>query len=102
MALQPSTAQGIALKDVYGFWKNRRIDDNLLISSTRWDPRHLSTIEKYGESDTILTFPTMAELKAVLLELFDVASISIPAGYLGDRCPTLVLRKRAVPATPSQ
>lgn len=94
MAMQPSTEQGIAVNEVYERWANSNIDQERLMAETGWEKRAIQTIEFYRAKETVHTFPTLTELRTVLLEFFDETSFSIPAYPLGERCPSLVLRKR--------
>jgi hypothetical protein len=91
MALQPDTESGVRVRDVYEAWReNRRSMMN------GWDPATVATIECYRDSDTLYSFPTLAELRSVLAECFDEIAVNVPGYALGERCPTLVLAPRAV------
>jgi hypothetical protein len=91
MALQPDTESGVRVRDVYEAWReNRRSMMN------GWDPATVATIECYRDSDTLYSFPTLAELRSVLAECFDEIAVNVPRYTLGERCPTLVLAPRAV------
>jgi hypothetical protein len=94
MAMQSSTEQGISVRDVYKKWVDSEIDEEQLMARTGWEKRAFQSIELYRGQDAIHTFPSVTELRAVLLEFFDETSISIPAYLLGERCPRFVLRKR--------
>ncbi len=95
MALQPSTEQGIAVNEVYKKWAIGRIDEDRLIARTGWERRAIRTIEFYRDKETVHTFPTLAELRSVLVEFFDEVSCSIPSYHLGERCPLFVLKTRS-------
>jgi SAM-dependent methyltransferase len=94
MAMQSSTQQGISVHDVYEKWVDSGIDKEWLMARTGWEKRAFQSIEMYRGQDVVHTFPTVSELRAVLLEFFDETSVSIPAYPLGERCPRFVLRKR--------
>jgi hypothetical protein len=95
MAMQPSTEKGVALHEVYRKWAKSNIDQQRLMSRTGWEKCAIETIEVYRDQEMIYTFPTLAELRAVLLEFFDEVSVSMPAYHLGERCPRLVLTPRS-------
>lgn len=94
MAMQSSTEQGIAVQDVYDKWVDSDIDQEWLMARTGWEKRAFQSIEMYKGQDVVHTFPTVTELREVLLEFFDETSVSIPAYRWGERCPRFVLRKR--------
>jgi hypothetical protein len=94
MAMQPSIDQGISVRDVYKKWMDSAIDKEQLMARTGWEKGAFRSIELYRDQDAVHTFPTVTELRAVLLEFFDETSVSIPAYPLGERCPRFVLRKR--------
>jgi hypothetical protein len=95
MAMQPSTEQGVAVNDVYKKWASGRIDEDSLIARTGWEKRAIRTIKFYRDKETVHTFPTLAELRSVLVEFFDEVSCSIPSYHLGDRCPLFVLKPKS-------
>ena len=94
MAMQSSTEQGISVRDVYKKWVDSGTDQQQLMARTGWEKRAFQSIELYKDQDVVHTFPTVTELRAVLLEFFDETSVSIPVYPLGERCPRFVLRKR--------
>ena len=95
MAMQRSTEQGIVVDDVYREWVRRNINKNDLVTITGWEKQALRSIELYEGQDVVHTFPTVSELRSVLGEFFDEVSISNPAYFLGDRCPSFVLAPRS-------
>ncbi len=94
MALQRSTGEGIGVNVVYRFWAGRKTAEPLLIARTGWLKNEIDTMELYRNADTVHTFPTLAESRAILSECFDEISISFPSYYDGERCPRLVLSPR--------
>jgi hypothetical protein len=95
MAMQRSTQQGIAVDDVYREWVRRKVDKDHLTTRTGWEKQSIRSIELYQGQDVVHTFPTVSELRSVLAEFFDEVSISTPAYFLGDRCPSFVLTPRS-------
>ncbi len=95
MAMQPSAEQGIPVNDVYRKWVSSNIEQDWLMSRTGWENRAIETIHAYRDREVVHTFPTLAELRGVLLEFFDEISSSTPAYFLGERCPRFVLTPRS-------
>ena len=94
MAMQRSAWQGIAVDEVYRFWVSRNLDESLLISRAGWEKLAIDSIKLYRGTDTVHTFPTLAEIGSVLHERFQEVSISTPSYNLGERCPILLLRPK--------
>lgn len=68
-------------------------DRAALARRTGWAPETIATIDVYRGSDTVYSFPTEAEAVAELTG-FVVEARHVPAYELGERCPTIVLRRR--------
>lgn len=94
MALQPNVRQGIAVHQAYEFWTSRAIDEARLAVRPGWEQAAIDSIRLYRDTQTVHTFPTRAELRAVLDEFFEEIALSIPSYYLGERCPTMVFRPK--------
>lgn len=94
MAMQANAGQGIPVGDVYRICADQKIDDRRLPGRPGWAQADLETIEMYRDSDTVHTFPTITEFRAVLREYFDETGVRVPSYNLGKRCPTLILRPR--------
>ena len=59
-----------------------------------FEPEVTRTIEAYRGSGIKYTFPTVSLLKEALAETFEVTATFTKSYELGERCPTLVLRRR--------
>jgi hypothetical protein len=94
MAMQCCSEQGIAVNDVYRKWTSCQFDQDLLIARAGWERPAIRTIDFYRDKETVHTFPTLDELRSVLLDFFDEVSCSIPSYHLGERCPLLVLKPK--------
>lgn len=92
MAMQPGVREGIAVHRVHQFWTSLKPEEEALAARTGWERAAIRTIELYRGANTVHTFPTLGELRTVLLEFFDEMSLTTPSYPLGDRCPTLVLK----------
>jgi SAM-dependent methyltransferase len=92
MAMQPGVREGIAVHRVHQFWASLEVEEEALAARAGWERPAIRTIEFYRGTNTVHTFPTLGELRAVLLEFFDEISLTRPYYPLGERCPTLVLK----------
>jgi hypothetical protein len=94
MALQPSARQGVPVKEVYNVWTQRRLGQRLTNCRAGWTKQDTDMIQLYRDSPTVHTFPTLAESSDVLRRFFEEVSVFTPSYYNGDRCLTLVMRRR--------
>lgn len=92
MALQRGVREGIPVDRVYRFWAGLKVAEEGLATRAGWEMAAIRTIDFYRGSTTVHTFPTLEELRAVLLEYFEEISLATPAYPMGERCPTLVLK----------
>jgi SAM-dependent methyltransferase len=92
MAMQPDVREGVAVDRVHRFWAGLKLEEETLAVRDGWGPLDTRTIEFYRGTNTVHTFPTLEELRAVLLECFEEVSQMMPTYPLGERCPTLVLK----------
>ena len=94
MAVQQSSQEGVALKDVYISWMKRSLDAQSSPLGAGWRKPGVEMIELYRDSNTMYAFPTLPELRRVLYEFFEEISIAIPSYEMGNRCPILLLKPR--------
>ena len=94
MALQESAHKGVAVKDAYWAWTDRKIDLERLPSSPGWAKPAVETIGLYRDAETVYSFPTLDELRMELAEFFEEISVTVHSYELAERCPILVLRPR--------
>jgi len=94
MALQPDITRGVLVDDVFKYWVQAGVGTARLSRQTGWDPKVIDTIGIYEGKRTLLSFPTLAELHAVLRGTFDRLSIETPQYPLGKRCPTVAFVRR--------
>jgi hypothetical protein len=94
IAMQTDVRRGILVKDVFDAWAASGISARQLSQRTGWDEDVINTITYYKGMRTRLTFPTQAELEAVLRECYEDISICLPDYPLGDRCPIVSCIRR--------
>lgn len=92
MALQPSSQEGVRLHDIWKTWFNAGIDKSALIAKTGWLEEAIKTIEFYHGQEPRWSFPTLTEVRAILLESFEELAIYVAGYELAERCPTMVFR----------
>jgi SAM-dependent methyltransferase len=90
MSLQPSTARGVQLADVWDAWHALCPDPDALAEARGWPLSTITTIDSYRGAPAVYRFPTLAELRAVLSANFTEVACHTPTYELGERCPTLV------------
>jgi hypothetical protein len=91
MALQPTAQEGVCVRDVYATWASRRIQEETLVKEFGWDRAAIRGMEMWRHSDTVYTFPKLAQMRSVLQRCFAEQTIVYPVYELGERCPTFVL-----------
>ena len=95
MALQGHTRFGIRTGDVWDFWAKHGPDPKVLAAESGWPIEEIATIDSYRGQDTHYHFPTFAEQRELLTNVFDEIESYVPTYEMGDRCPTFVLARRA-------
>ena len=94
MALQSDLYSGVAVRDAYSLWLDRKLDVAQVAARTGWSRKSVEMIELYRDTATVYSFLTRAELDEVLAGFFDPITTFTPTDPLGDRCPTLLLRSK--------
>lgn len=94
MALQPSLDQGVPWGAVWDAWHAEVRDPEGLMRGRGWPVELLRTIEVNRGSADRVTFPTYAEVLAVLGEAFEPVQRIVPRYELGERCPIVIARPR--------
>ena len=96
MAMQQSAAEGVRLGDVWSAVHGLEGDLARLAASIGWDIDHLSAIDTYRGSPTRYHFINLREAEHLFCAApggFEVMEMQVPSYTLGERCPTLVLRR---------
>jgi hypothetical protein len=94
MALQESSQSGVRMGNVFNAWKSAYVDLEALMAMTGWSQAVIETIYLFDGKDSRLSFPTAAEMDAVVSEHFDKLDERRLPYELGERCPILNLRPR--------
>lgn len=99
-ALQPNPVDGVRLGDVWQRFQQAAPDFDALARHLGWDPDHLHVINTYRDSDTRYHFLSLREIEHLFGTDpggFRVEEVFHPSYPLGERCPTLVLRRVDAP-----
>lgn len=91
MAIQsPARAVRVAaIRDAF----DALVPDRAALSAhTGWAREVIDHIDNYRDSTAVYSFPTLAEVRAVVAPWFAEIACHTPSYELGERCPTLVLR----------
>lgn len=92
MALQPSSREGVRLDDIWKTWINAGIDKDALIALTGWPEEAIDTMNFYRGQEPHWSFPTLKEVRTILLESFEEIAVYVAGYELAERCPMLVFR----------
>lgn len=92
MAMQDNLSQGVAVNDVYERWQHEPL--GTLPEGAGWQPAVVAMMDHYRDTGTVYWFSTLPEFRAVMLDCFDEVSLTFSGGYLSERCPILVFRRR--------
>ncbi len=90
-SVQDSAPAGVRLGDVFETWHGA-MDGGSLAQS--WPPQAVELMTVYRGGEARYFFPTLAELRAVAGEYFREVSVEVQSYELGERCPTVLLRRR--------
>jgi len=94
MAVQPDSYAGVVTGDVWVSWHTDGPRPEEMAARLGWPLEQIATIDAYRDQDTVYCFPTLAELRGVVEERFEVLECTTQSYELGERCPTLVTAPR--------
>ncbi len=97
MALQAEAGGGVRPADVWQAWAAAGIDEQTLHAATGWPLDVIRTIHYYRDSPAAYCFPRLAQVESLCAEWFDTETLTFADYEMADRCPRLVLRRRASP-----
>lgn len=94
MALHGTLDEGVRVAAVWKAWHEHEGDADGLAARLGWRVAEVRTIDAYRQADARYTFPTLAEAREILALHFVEETCCFARYELGDRCPTLRLRRR--------
>ena len=94
MALQGLAENGVALAEVWRTFE-RAGDRHSLAALNGWSAASAATLDAYRDVTTRMCFPTLALTRELFGAHFDELECRWPDYELGERCPTLLWRRRA-------
>jgi Methyltransferase domain len=101
MALRDDSERGVTLASIWDALHDAAPDFNDLAVRLGWPLEHLLVIDAYRGCLTRYHFLSLAEICRLFTEDpggFKLESIDVPSYDLGERCPTVVFRRRATTA----
>ncbi|MEX2480523.1 MAG: class I SAM-dependent methyltransferase [Gammaproteobacteria bacterium] len=93
MALHGDSDSGVRLADIWQAWQQGVKDPQALAARQAWATHTIQTIDAYRNQPTRYTFPTLAELRALLSASFVEDDCQLPDYDFGHCCPRFVLRR---------
>lgn len=96
MALQDNPSDGVQLAGVWAALFGGGMDPADLALSTGWDPADLSTLDSYRDCAALYHFVTLGQVEQLFCTDpggFEMVSVTTQSYELGERCPTVVLRR---------
>jgi hypothetical protein len=93
MSLHQDNPAGVCVGDIWNAWENSGIDEKQVVAITGWPVEAVHTIYSYRGSAIRYTFPRLDELKRLLAETLAVMICHIPSYEIGERCPTIAMRR---------
>lgn len=94
MAMQASAEAGVRLEDVHRAWREAGVEPGQLAQERGWPLPVVLTIDAYRDVPARHTYPTLAEVRAVMAAEFEEIACEVPGYELGERCPTFAFRPR--------
>lgn len=91
MSLQYNFTQGVVLD---ALWKIFEENKNELLNKKKWQHLEFSTIDSYKSIFTSYAFPSIAELRNLVSDNFDIDDIKHASYHLHERCPIILLKKK--------
>ncbi len=83
----------IRVSDIFDTFNDLFPDRGQLALIAGWPPEMIETIERYHQSDTCYTFPSLTQLETLLSQWFTISEVHWGHYELSERCPVLVLRR---------
>lgn len=96
MALQTDPHQGVRLGEVWARFHTAEPDPESLAARTGWSVDQVCSLDAYRDSIATYSFVTVDEVQDLFCRDpggFEVESVTVPSYELGERCPTIVLRR---------
>lgn len=94
MALLERGTWSIPVHRIWQVWRDTISTSEDLERRLGWLESEVRTIDVYRDAHAIYSFPPLTVLREILSEHFTVVASFTPAYELGDRCPTIILRKK--------
>jgi len=99
MALQDTPSEGVQYKTIWNAFHAAAPDPGRLGPQIGWSAEQMHIIDAYRDCPNRFFFLTVADLRQLFCSSpggFQFESLHVPSYELGERCPTVVLRRRAL------
>ncbi len=99
MALQDTLSEGVQRKTIWDAFHAAAPDPDCLARQLGWSAGQMHVIDAYRDCPDRFFFLTVADLRQLFCSIpggFQFESLHVPSYELGERCPTVVLRRRAL------
>jgi SAM-dependent methyltransferase len=96
MSLQTDIAQGVELGRVWNAIHQAAPNFEELALRTGWPLEHVLAINTYRNSDIRYFFLDLDSVRRLFFDMpggFELVTVRVPVYELGDRCPTIVMRR---------
>jgi hypothetical protein len=99
MALQGTPSEGVARKTIWNAFHAAAPNPDRLARQLGWSAEQMHVIDAFRDYPDRFFFLTVADLHQLFCSSpggFQLESVYVPSYELGERCPTVVLRRRAL------
>ncbi|MEM7134191.1 MAG: class I SAM-dependent methyltransferase [Chloroflexota bacterium] len=94
MALQNNVENELTTRRVLECWQQEIPEPEELMNELGWSIDVLKTINVYEKSESILTFPTLRQIRDLFSSKFVEEVCNFPTYELGERCPSILFQVR--------
>jgi hypothetical protein len=94
LSMQRSSQQGVAVREAARVLHAFRVDRTVMKERLGWTEAAVAPFDKWQSSNVVYSFPSLSELRTILLRQFEEDSITFPTYPIGDCCPVIVMRSR--------
>jgi hypothetical protein len=92
LAMQRSSHEGVSVRDAARLLEEFGVTGAVMRHRLCWTDAAIEPFEKWKTSDAVYSFPSLAELRNVLIDHFVEVSTTFPPYALGDNCPVVIMR----------
>lgn len=94
MSLADASGASVAVSAIYKAFEAGFSSRSALAKVTGWPEAVIDTIDAYKGVPTRYSFPTLTKIREKFQPYFHIETVKVGSYELGERCPTLTLRRR--------